>query len=99
MISAALQIALSLGVPATCAATFVQTESKSEKSWKDPRFAVNDVIDVDQNALQSHYPGMDLPTLTGDEEAYYRGNEFIYRVQLKTMTVIEVVPIGSVLLY
>ena len=74
-----------------------KSANQPDLSWTDPSFAVGDV--VPRNArLAKSYPGLDLPKL-GSEESYYREDENVYRVNASTREVLEVTPIGGVILH
>ena len=70
---------------------------KPDMSWTEAKYGVGDRLH-ETFVLKSFYPGLDLPDLPGDE-AYYRGDENVYRVNKKTLKVLEVIPIGTVVLY
>ena len=65
--------------------------------WALPQYEVGETI-PDTPELHQEFPGLDLPTLP-PEEGYSRANETIYRCLTATHEVLEVIPIGTVLLF
>ncbi len=71
------------------AARPIQRKMKAE-------YSVGQTVPQD-SPVRSFYPGIDLPRLN-DSEGYVRADEFIFRIDTRTRVILEVIPIGLVIL-
>ncbi|SPJ23722.1 hypothetical protein [Palleronia abyssalis] len=62
-----------------------------------PAYAKGDTLPPD-TPLAAVFPGLDLPRLD-KTEGYMRFDEYIYRAKRKTLIVLEVIEIGTVILW
>ena len=97
MLVAVLSVAPAPAAPQDAPAATARSQDKG--AGPRPRHALYKVGDKvpEGSKMVPSFPGLDLPTLS-DAEGYLRSNEHIYRVDRKTLKVLDVVSLATVLL-